>query len=367
MSKQLAVVRISTSDCQAWNDFVASWPDFGLLQSYEWGELKEQQGWQAVRLTVQDQGRIVAGAQMLVKPAARGLVSLAYVPRGPLVDWQDGEVAKLLLDGLHAEARRQRAICLRIEPPLLNDPANHSALESYGFQQIALTNQPRCSSVVDLPPSTDDLLMALPSSTRYNIRKAQRKGVTVEPAGAEALPTFFHLMEVTSGRDDFPIRPFDYYQEEWEAFSRLGQAQLFVSRYQGQIIAAQLPFYYGKHAATFHAGSLNEFRELKAGYLMMWTAMCWAADRGCRTFDLWGIPDEVGELIARGEAIPEGKNGGLWGVYYYKQAFRGRVVYYVGAYDYVYSPALYRTLDLLTLRLGSLDKLAHLGDRLTGA
>jgi peptidoglycan pentaglycine glycine transferase (the first glycine) len=97
----------------------------------------------------------------------------------------------------------------------------------------------------------------------------------------------------------------------------------------------------------------------------MWKAMCWAREQGCRTFDLWGIPDEVGELIARGESIPEGKRGGLWGVYYYKRAFRGRVVYYVGAYDYVYASLPYRTVEFATSRLGSVDRLAEVGDRVS--
>jgi lipid II:glycine glycyltransferase (peptidoglycan interpeptide bridge formation enzyme) len=126
-----------------------------------------------------------------------------------------------------------------------------------------------------------------------------------------------------------------------------------------------MPFLFGEHAATFHAGSLNAYRNLKAGYLMMWTAMSWAREQGCRTFDLWGIPDEVGELTARGEPIPTGRTGELWGVYYYKRAFRGRVVYYVGAYDYVYSPLPYQALEFTTSRLGSLDRLAQIGDRLS--
>ncbi|MFQ5612897.1 MAG: lipid II:glycine glycyltransferase FemX [Anaerolineae bacterium] len=362
MRNELEIVSIDESTRGQWNDFAAGRPEFGLLQSYEWGELKEKQGWQPVRLAVTRQGSIVAGAQVLIRPAARGLLSMAYVPRGPLVDWQDQETTTVLLEAIHREARRHRAIFLRIEPPVLHDPAAHEQLASYGFQHVQHTNQPRCSIVVDLPEDMDELLMALPSSTRYNIRRSGRKGVTIDVADESHLPTFYDLLEVTSVRSDFPIRPPDYYQLEWDTFVPLGQARLFIARYQDQVIAAQMPFYFGEHAATFHAGSLNEYRSLKAGYLMMWTAMCWAREQGCRTFDLWGIPDEVGELIARGEAIPKKKKGGLWGVYYYKNAFRGRVVYYVGTYDYVYSSLPYRTVEFATTQLGSVDRLAQLGD-----
>lgn len=363
MGKELAVVSIDESGRQKWNDFVAATPSFGLLQSYEWGELKEKLGWKAVRLAVEQQGRIMAVAQMLVKSVAGDLLSMAYIPRGPLVDWEDKETTTALLDALHLEAHRHKTICLRMEPPLLNGPSNHKLLQSYGFQPVEHTNQPRCSMIVNMPSDMDELLMALPSSTRANIRKSQRKGVTIDVATADDLPTFCRLMEITSERSDFSIRSPDYYEQEWQTFSRLGQAQLFIARHEDVVIAAQMPFYFGEHAATFHAGSLNEYRDLKAGYLIMWTAMCWTREQGCRTFDLWGIPDEVGELTARGEPVPEGKTGGLWGVYYYKRAFRGEVVYYVGAYDYVYSPLPYQTMKFAISRLGSLDKLAWIGDR----
>ena len=346
-----------------WNEFVASTPSFGLLQSYEWGELKERLGWKAVRLAVVRQGNIAAAAQMLIKPIARGLLSIAYIPRGPLVDWEDRETVTCLLDALHLEARSHKAICMRIEPPLLNGSDQNSLLLSYGFRPAEHTNQPRCTMRVALPTDMEELLAALPSSTRYNIRKSQRKGVTVEVGTAEDLATFCQLMDVTSERSDFTVRSPDYYEKEWQTFSQLGQARLVIARYKGMPIAAQMPFYFGPHAATFHAGSLNEYRNLKAGYLMMWAAMCWAREQGCCTFDLWGIPDEVGELTARGESIPEGKTEGLWGVYYYKRAFGGEVVYYVGAYDYVYTPVPYRTMEFAASRLGSVDKLARIGDR----
>jgi peptidoglycan pentaglycine glycine transferase (the first glycine) len=363
MANQIEIASVAGGKRQAWNDFVAEWPTFGLMQSYEWGELKEKQGWQAVRLAVERQGEIVAVAQVLIKSAAWGLVSMAYIPRGPLVNWEDREIATALCEAIHQAARRHRAVFLRVEPPLLHSPSAHSLLRSYGFQQVKHTNQPRCSMIVDLPEDMDELLMALPPNTRSNIRRSGRKGVTIDVADESHLPTFFHLLEITGERGDFPIRTPDYYEQEWRTFSQAGQARLFIARYQDEIIAAQMPFCFGEHAATFHAGSHNEYGNLKAGYLMMWKAMCWAREQGCRTFDLWGIPDEVGELIARGESIPEGKKGGLWGVYYYKRAFRGRVVYYVGAYDYVYASLPYQTVEFATSRLGSVDRLAQVGDR----
>jgi lipid II:glycine glycyltransferase (peptidoglycan interpeptide bridge formation enzyme) len=62
--------------------------------------------------------------------------------------------------------------------------------------------------------------------------------------------------------------------------------------------------------------------------------------------------------------LPEEQKGGLWGVYHFKRGFGGDLVYYVGAYDFVYSRSRYRLMNTAMTRLGSLEKLVQLGDRL---
>ena len=50
-------------------------------------------------------------------------------------------------------------------------------------------------------------------------------------------------------------------------------------------------------------------------------------------YDFWGIPPEVPE----DGKVEEYGEGGLWGVYRFKQGFGGHVVKYPGALDYSYS------------------------------
>jgi peptidoglycan pentaglycine glycine transferase (the first glycine) len=360
----MRIVHIDNNRKEEWNAFVSRKPFFGLLQSWEWGEFKQRLGWKVCRIAVEKQGRLEAGAQVLIRTIMPGLPGIAYVPRGPLVDWQDKETTSALLAALHSEARKQGAVCMRIEPPLFHTPANHSCLRGFGLQYVDQSNQPRCSLIVRLPTDMKELLKVLPSSTRRNIRLAQRKGVNVEMGTADDLSTFYRLQEITGKRNGYSIRSPRYYEQEWQTFHPLDQAQLLVARYQGMTIGVRMPFRFGEHAASFHSGYLKEYANLKAGYLMMWTAMCWAKSSGCRTFDLWGIPEEVGELTVQGQSIPEGKKEGLWGVYYFKRAFRGELVYYVGTYDYVFSPRLYRWMVSVAGRMGSVDKLAKIMDRL---
>lgn len=345
-----------------WNEFVARWPDFELMQSYEWGAYKETLGWQVTRLVVEQNGQWVAGVQMLIKPLPLSLTSLVYVPRGPLLFWNDEAVTKTLLEAMHTVARRHRAISLKIEPPLRFTPDMQQPLQACGFQRSQFTNQPQCSMLIDLTPDLDTILANMHKTTRYNIRYSAKQGVVVREATETDFDAFYHLMEITSRRAGFPARSKTYYLQEWDTFAPLGRLKLFVATYQDEVLAVRMPAAMGSKAATFHSASSDAHRNLKPNELLMWESLKWAKSQGCTVYDVWGIPNEVGEHLCEGKPLPEKQEGGLWGVYNFKRGFGGQVVYYVGAYDYVYSKPLHWGMNLVTTRLGSFDKLAQVGD-----
>lgn len=324
-----------------WNAFVAAWPDCGLLQTNQWGEFKELMGWRAIRLAVEQEGSLVAGALVLVKQLPLRLASIAYVPRGPLVHWEDKATATVLLQTLHRVARQQRAGFLRIEPPLLHSAQAASLLQAYGFQATRQTNQPRCTLVMDLTADIDTIYSQLPRKARRDIRIGLERGLKVRQGNQADLATFYEMMRTTAVRGGFSARSKEYYQAEFKTFAPSGLAILLLAEYEGETIAAQMTFAFGSHGAVFHGASSNTHRHLRANDLLTWESVKWAKSRGCRSFDLWGLPDEIGELIEQGRPIPADRTDGLWGVYTFKKGFGGEVVYYVGAFDYVYHQKVY--------------------------
>lgn len=336
------VVPIAESDRKEWNRFVADGPAFGLLQSYEWGEFKEKLGWKAIRLAARRQGQVTGVAQLLLKAAPLGLFSVGYVPRGPLVDWEDGDTTTALLDALHCEARRHRAVFVKIEPPVLDSPDVHHRLRQLGFRASSYTNQPRATIVMDLTQDLDAILRQMRKQTRRDIRRAAREGVVVRMGGREDLPAFYELMQVTGQRGGFSPRIQDYYVHEWQTFADRGQVALLMAFYHDQLLAAHMAFSLDHHAAAFHGGSSGAHADLGSNHLLVWEGIKWAKAQGCRTYDLWGIPDEVGRVASEGKEPPvSDRTDGLWGVYHFKSGFSKNIVYYAGAYDYVYAPPLY--------------------------
>ncbi len=364
-TNQLEILYPTAADRDVWNDFAAQSSHFSLMQSYEWGEFKERLGWKIVRIAIVRQEKIVACAQMLIRPLPFGVTSFAYIPRGPLFDWADKAVGSMLFEALHQEARHQRAIFLRIEPPLIHSSITHQQIQQYGFKATPQTNQPRCTIRLNIEADIDTIFANFPKNTRYQIRVCRRKGVTPRRGDESNLATFYNLMTTTGRRGQFSIHAADYYEQEFKTFAPHQRAALFLADYQNQTLGAEVPFVFGQHGAAFHGVTSNEHRKLTISDLLTWEGLKWAKEQGCRTYDLWGIPDQVGELIAANQPIPKNKKGDLWGVYYFKKGFGGEVIYYVGAYDYAYvKPMAYNGATKVISWLETSTTLTSLIDRI---
>ena len=117
---------------EVWDRFVAAHPQAHILQTSPWGQLKAAFGWQVERVALMREERPVAGAQILYRRLPGGLARLAYVPRGPLVNWEDEGETAALMDALTATARARRAIVLTVEPDLPDFPSLQERLTALG-------------------------------------------------------------------------------------------------------------------------------------------------------------------------------------------------------------------------------------------
>lgn len=336
-------------DPESWDQLAASLPGGHLLQSWQWGQLKEKYGWKAERLAwLQPSGSALAAAQVLMRtlplPGPGAHPAVFYCPRGPMLDWTNAKLRQRVLSDLQAIAARRGAILIKIDPDLPigfgfpDDPESteHSPgtqamheLASQGWrrspQQIQFPN----TMTLDLNHPEDALMSGMKQKTRYNIRLAARRGVIIRRGGTQDLDLLYRIYAETSVRDGFVIRKPSYYDDAWRSFIEAGLAQPFLAEVDGETVAGLIAYRFGNTAWYIYGMSRSAHREKMPNHLLQWEAIRWAKEMGCMTYDFWGAPDEPGSKDS------------MWGVYRFKLGFGARLVRTTGAWDFTTRPMLY--------------------------
>ena len=325
-----------TPTASAWDAFVTAHPRAHILQLSAWGALKSAFGWRAERVALAEaDGRIVAGAQVLFRRLPLRLGTMAYIPAGPLVNWEDAAQVRALLAALDGVARRHRAALLKIEPGLGLAGVDFAA---HGFRPSPQTVQPPRTVVLDLRDDEDAILARMNQGTRRNIRKSARFEVQIREGTRADVARFCAMIAETGARAGFGVHTCAYYERAYALFVPSGRAALLMGSYAGEDLAGVMVFALGDWAWYFYGASSSRERQRMASYGVQWAGIRWAKARGAKWYDMYGVPDAEPEVL---EAQFRERSDGLWGVYRFKRGWGGQVMRSVGAWDRPYNRALY--------------------------
>lgn len=318
-------------DVAEWNQYVEKHPSAHLLQTGEWGELKSAFGWKPVRIVSGD-----VGVQILFRKLPLGF-TVGYIPKATVSN-QNSVFSEQFVREIDDICRKQRTIFLKLEPDAweANSPNTDLRFTNYQLRMSLHNIQPPRTVVIDISGTEEAILARMKQKTRYNIRLAEKKGVTIRASGD--IDSFHKMMLVTGGRDGFGVHSLDYYRRAYELMHPRGMCEVLFAEFEGKPLAALFVACNGKRAYYLYGASTDEERNRMPSYLLQWEAMRWARARGCEEYDLWGVPDEDEATL---EANFESRHDGLWGVYRFKRGFGGELKRAAQAMDRVYNPLLY--------------------------
>jgi len=358
---------LSEDNPQRWNKIISQLPYNHVLQSYQWGQFKSRHGWSAHRLIFRDNATIKGAALVLQRKLPLLPWGIMYVPKGPMLDYSNAELVNKVLFYLERLARQQKALLIKIDPDISfeDDNPNWSGIQSKvtapaqpvpvsapvvealthrGWKLSSEQIQFKNTVLIDLGQSEEELLARMKPKTRYNIRLASRKGVQVRPGNVDDLETFYRIYAETSARDEFLIRPFEYYSDVWRSFLQDGMADLLLAEWEGKLLAGLMLFRLGHKSWYLYGASSNEKRNLMPNHLLQWEAIRIAKRKGYLLYDLWGAPDVLNE------------EDPMWGVYRFKKGLGGQTVSHIGAYDFSTNRILTRWYTWLLPRYLSLSR-----------
>jgi peptidoglycan pentaglycine glycine transferase (the first glycine) len=362
-----------------WNDLISKLPNPHFLQTYEWGQVKAKHGWSPLyavwtkdQFSVTDDCSLltdnyIAAALILKRQILRNgfaaRLSVLYSPKGPLLDWTNESLRNRVLNDLQSFAKKQGAIFLKVDPDVMlgtGVPASEEEavdsngqfvmkeLKRRGWEYASDQIQFKNTVLIDLNPTEEEMITRMKQKTRYNIRLAEKKGVSLRVGMLGDLGMLYKMYAETSVRDGFVIRDEGYYKTVWELFMRsnvdtlessqvstfqpsnLPTCEPIIAEVDGEPVAAIFVFYFAGRAYYVYGMSRNVHREKMPTYLLQWEAMKRAKAKDCAVYDLWGAPEVFDE------------SDSMWGVYRFKDGLGGKVVRTLGAYDFAPSPLWYK-------------------------
>lgn len=311
-------------DREAWDAFVvkASTPS-EFLQSWQWGEFQRAAGKPIARVEILDGERRV-GVALLVSHTTRLLKSFILAPRGPLLDPSlSGGAQHEVWDAFRRHMDRVRTantMFLKVEP-------NVRPPSDLGFSE-GTSVHPERTLLLDLTLQEEKLLAQMHQKTRYNIRLAERHGVTVSFSRTrEDFDVFSALLQETAARQKIGIFPVSYY---WQMVESLGESiEIALARLHTTPVAAALVVRFGDTTTYLHGASSAAHHEHMAPHFLQWESIRRARDAGSRTYDFYGV-------------APEHAIDHRWaGITRFKEGFGGRVHAYAGGFNLVFQRAWY--------------------------
>jgi len=344
-----------------------------FLQSSMWGEFKSRFGWTAKAFLVSRQLPESCGTSLqesqetlpllvLCRYLAPG-ISFSYVPWGPELPADFPQELKppamaQLADKLKPFLSRN-TVFIRFEPPWTdNKEQSADSSEQFsvnsgkflvsderflcaGFRKAAAVVQPPDTVIVDLTPSCEEILSAMKPKWRYNVLLAGKKGVHVNSNDVSGrtneLEIFYKLLKETALRDGIAVHNFDYYKTLYELcndgkYNGI-EARLYTASHEGDFLASIFVLFRKEEATYLYGASSNNKRNLMAPYALQWKAMQDAKEKGCKRYDLFGIPPN------------EDPNHPMAGLYRFKTGFGGQIIHRAGSWDYIYKSFYYNLFN----------------------
>jgi len=326
------MTKLAKKEADELDEFLHSHPRAHFLQSPEWAKVKSE--WEHEMIIVRDKNNKISGTMsILLRKIPVINRYIMYAPRGFVGDAHDKDTISEFTRKAKEISKKYKAFIFRLDPDILNsDQEFRSIIKELGYKtkkNIRDTNQviqPKWISRIDLRgKNEEDLLKSFKEKTRYNVRLAMRKGVTVREGAREDLPAFHDIMKVTEARDDFYVRPLWYFEKIWdEMYPR--HLRLLIAEYEGTPISAVLPVIYGNKVWYLYGGSTNVHRNLMPNYLLQFEMMKLALENKCDFYDFRGVSGLKSESHQQ------------HGIYKFKSGFNGDIMELIDEMYIVYNP-----------------------------
>ena len=215
-------------DAKTHDDFVKQSPLCNLLQSSNWAKIKDN--WDSCITGVYQKDKLVASGLILIKHLPLSF-TMMYIPRGPIMDYENKELVKFYLKELKKWAKTKHCLFISFDPAIklrefdldhkdkpddqkalsiINNLQDNKAIYKGKTLKIEETIQPRFHMGLYY---TDDLNSHLPKSTIKSCKAAIKRHVNVKVADHSEVEKFAKMIELTEKHKNVHLRNEEYFRK----------------------------------------------------------------------------------------------------------------------------------------------------------
>ena len=260
--------------------------------------------------------------------------SVGTLLRGPKIDDD-------MIKNIKKIAQDENAIFVKFEPDVIHKTFDQNLVLDKEFTVDTnfpgLVVSPKVafyphSFIVNLTKTEDQLFESMSPKTRYNIKLANRHNVIVsKETHDQGFEIYLSLLMATTKRQGFYLHTESYHRHLWEKLKNSSLVDIFIASHDGEVLAAFMLFKKDDRLFYPYGASIDKKREVMAPNLLMWEAIKYGQSLGLKSFDTWGC---------LGPNAKEGEMG--FGFHKFKQGYGGTLVQFVGTYDLIINPTLYK-------------------------
>ncbi|MDD4086594.1 MAG: peptidoglycan bridge formation glycyltransferase FemA/FemB family protein [Bacteroidales bacterium] len=342
-----------------------------VQQTAFWSKLKQKSGLKTLAIDFKSQTdrlfdqvnnrRTIQSDLLVIVQPVNNNFCIAYAPYGPELEPEE-EKQGMFLEALSENLKPHLpANCIAIRYDLqwesywakdtsyfdaegnwLGEPSSQTQefrfnynTQNWNFEKSRTNILPSHTFFINLKLSDELLLQKMKPKTRYNIKLAQRKGVSVRTLDTDQLHIWYKLYQETAERNRFHVNDLNYFETvlSTKANDTYSPAEVFllVAEWNSEPLAAMFLIISGKRSSYLYGASTAKHRNVMATYALQWEAIQLAKAKGCTEYDMFGTsptPDPTHPM---------------YGLYKFKSGFGGSLFHGLGCWDY---PLLQKPYDM---------------------
>lgn len=312
----MRILRVDKDYFEKWDKFLTESGQGHVLQSSVFAEVWKYVSFKPLLIVAEERGEIIGGIMSHVWFGNSKLFhllkhfALLRSQYGPIISAKYDKylMLKEILKFMQKELKQKNAMQHVVSTPYA---WGDNIFEGFGYKPVA--QGLRCTFIVDLRKSKEDLFNSLHRDKRRGVKKAEMNNVKVVEGTRDETPNIFHRLHVyTAKRLGIFADPYSFIEGIWKILVPQGHAKFLFAHFNGKIVAGWIFLLFNNGIYTYMSASLKEHHNLHVNTLLQWKILLYGLENSYEFCDLMGAPGE------------EQRNHPEYGLYIFKKGFGGK-------------------------------------------